>query len=280
MSQDIVISILSYVLAISYVVSIVFYGIAFFSKDTEKTETYSKKSKLLIRGVIILHIIYFIIRSIDYKHAPITSIFELLTLLAFSLTITYIYIELKTKVYQTGFFILLIAGIFQIISTLFIQELKEINPVLRSWLLGVHVSTALIGYSAIMISGIYGFLYLMMYKSIKSNNPSNFYRKLPSLQLLEKLAAYAIKFGFVFLTITILIGAIWLPSAIDNFSYADPKLIVTFMIWVVYALGFTSIKIYRTQSKTTMTLAFLGFVFAFVSMLILNFLFTSFHRFY
>lgn len=280
MSIDLIISLLSYLLAAGYIIGITFYGITFFSKSSGKTDIYGSKSRLIIKLVILLHILYFIIRSVHYKHAPITGVFELLTLLAFSLTITYVYIEIRTKVYQTGFFILLIAGIFQIISTLYIQELKEINPVLRSWLLGVHVSTALIGYSAIMISGIYGFLYLMMYSSIKKNNPSNFYKKLPSLQLLERLAANAIKFGFVFLTTTILIGAIWLPSAIDDFSYSDPKLIVTFMIWVVYGLGYTSIKIYRTQSKTTMTLALLGFVFAFVSILILNFLFTSFHRFY
>src|SRR4030095_1652544 len=280
MSQEVIILLLSYATAIGYIISIIAYGVGFFSKIPEKTIPYQNKAKIIIRIAILLHLCYLVVRSIDYKHAPITSVFEIFTLLAFSLSITYIYIEFKTKVFQTGFFILLITGIFQIISALFIQELKEINPILRSWLLGVHVSTALIGYAAIMISGIYGFLYLMMYRAIKKNNPSNFYKKLPSLQLLERLAVNAIKFGFVFLTITIIIGAIWLPKAIDNFSYSDPKLIVTFLIWLVYAFGFTSIKIYKTQSKTTMTLAFLGFVFAFFSILILNFLLTSFHKFY
>lgn len=280
MVLDVIIVILNYVLAISYILGCIVYGAVFFASEKTKAEKFLGHSKLILKLIIFLHLSYFIIRIIDYKHAPITSVFELLTLLAFSLTITYLYIEYKTGIFQTGFFILLIAGIFQIISTLFIKELSEINPVLRSWLLGVHVSSALIGYSAIIISGIYGFLYLMMYRHIKQNKPSNFYLKLPSLHLLETLAGYAIRFGFIFLTITILIGAIWLPKAIDNFSYTDPKLIMTVLIWIVYALGYTSVRIYKLQSKTTMTLALLGLIFTLFSMTFVNFILKSFHRFY
>jgi ABC-type transport system involved in cytochrome c biogenesis permease subunit len=276
MIPEIVISILNYLLAVSYVVCAYIYGKHFFSKDKND----SKLTSVGLKMLIILQFIYFAARGIDYKHAPITTPFELMTLLAFGITLTYLYIERKTKVTQTGFFILIIAAVFQIVSTIFIKELPEINPVLKSWLLGVHVSTALIGYSAIIISGIYGYLYLKMYKHIKSNKPSSFYKKLPSLHLLEQLAKTSIKFGFVFLTITIVIGAIWLPSAIKDFSYADPKLVATFSVWIIYLLGYISIKIYRTESRTTMKLALLGFVFAVFSILIVNFVFASFHRFY
>jgi ABC-type transport system involved in cytochrome c biogenesis permease subunit len=278
MIPEIVIAILNYLLAISYVVCAFIYGKHFYSKD--KNDTTGKLTTVGLRFLVILQFVYFTARGIDYRHAPITTPFELMTLLAFGIIVTYLYIERKTGVTQTGFFILTIAAVFQIVSTIFIKELAEINPVLKSWLLGVHVSTALVGYSAIIISGIYGYLYLKMYKHIKSNKPSNFYKKLPSLHLLEKLATNSILFGFIFLTITIIIGAIWLPSAIKDFSYADPKLLATFSVWIIYLLGYISIKIYRTESRTTMKLALLGFVFAVFSILIVNFVFESFHRFY
>jgi ABC-type transport system involved in cytochrome c biogenesis permease subunit len=278
MIPEIIITVLNYLLAISYLVCTYIYGKLFYSKY--KIDSTGKLTYISLRFLVVLQFIYFVARGIDYKHAPITTPFELMTLLAFGIIITYLYIERKTGVTQTGFFILIIATLFQIVSTIFIKELAEINPVLKSWLLGVHVSTALVGYSAIIISGIYGFLYLKMYQHIKSNKPSNFYKKLPSLHLLEKLAANSILFGFVFLTITIIIGAIWLPSAIKDYSYADPKLVATFSVWVIYLLGYISIKIYRTESRTTMKLALLGFVFTVFSILIVNFVFQSFHRFY
>jgi ABC-type transport system involved in cytochrome c biogenesis permease subunit len=104
---------------------------------------------------------------LKYGHPPITNIFEILTLLAFSITISYLYIEFRTNVRDTGFFILIIAGILQTISSIFIEELKEINPVLKNWILGFHVTSAMIGYSAITVSGIYGFLYILLYNQIK-----------------------------------------------------------------------------------------------------------------
>ncbi len=278
MIPEYIIGILNYLLAISYVICTVIYGIHFFSRD--KNDPTGKLTSVGLKFLVALQFLYFAARGIDYRHAPITTPFELMTLLAFGIIITYLYIERKTGVTQTGFFILIIATVFQIVSTIFIKEAAEINPVLKSWLLGVHVSTALVGYSAIIISGIYGFLYLKMYKHIKSNKPSAFYRKLPSLHLLEKLATNSIKFGFLFLTVTIVIGSIWLPSAIKDFSYTDPKLVATFLVWITYLMGYISIKLYRTESRTTMKLALLGFVFAICSILVVNFVFQSFHRFY
>jgi ABC-type transport system involved in cytochrome c biogenesis permease subunit len=150
MAMDSFISALNYVLAITYVIGIVAYGAVFFADEKNRIQKFCRYSKATLRLIIFLHLLYFVLRIIDYSHSTVTSIFELLTLLAFSLTITYMYIEFRTGVFQTGFFILLIAGIFQVISTIFIKELKEINPVLKSWLLGAHVSGALIGYSAIL----------------------------------------------------------------------------------------------------------------------------------
>ncbi|KXK54047.1 MAG: cytochrome c assembly protein [Chlorobi bacterium OLB5] len=278
MFSEPIISIINYLLAGIYVLSSLIYGKHFFSKSN--SETTLRILSFILVFVIVLQFLYFLIRGIVYKHAPITTPFEIMTLLAFCITVTYFIIELKTGVTQTGFFIISIAAIFQIVSSIFIEELDKINPVLNSWLLGFHVAFALAGYSAIVISGIYGFLYLKMYNHIKSNKPSNFYKKLPSLFLLEKLAKTSILFGFAFLTFTIIIGIIWLPMAIEEFSYTDPKLITTFAVWIVYLLGYISIKIYRTESRTTMKLALLGLVFAVCSILIVNFLFESFHRFY
>lgn len=273
-------NILNVLLPILYAVIVLFYGISFFKADDSKGKFYERFRRPLLILIILVQFVYFLIRSITVQHAPVTTVFEILTLLAFSLSVTYLYIEVKTKVLDTGFFILLIAGALQIISSLFIKELTEINEVLKNWLLGFHVTCALIGYSAITISGIYGFLYIMLYHSIKKNKLGPVFRRLPSLHLLESLAYNAIIFGFIFLTLTILIGVIWLPRAIKDFSYFDPKLIVTVIIWLLYSIGFVSKKAGNLESRTVMSLAFFGFVFAILSMAVVNIFLTSFHKFY
>lgn len=276
----IIVEILNIILPLLYLTAVVCYGISFFRKNAANSKTACFMKRPLIISIIILQFIYFVLRSVEYQHAPITSSFEIMTLLAFSITITYMYIEMKTGVVDTGFFMLLIAGVLQIVSSIFIEEIKEINPVLKNWLLGFHVSFALIGYSAITIAGIYGFLYLMLYKNLKQNQLGAFYKRLPSLQLMEKLSYNALVFGCIFLAMTLIIGLIWLPRAIKEFSYTDPKLISTIVIWLVYTAVIISKRTGKIHSKTVMTFAFYGFIFAIFSVAIVNIFLTSFHRFY
>jgi len=273
------IEILNNILPVLYGIIIIFYGVAFFSKKEGFLVDISKYRSPFFIIILLVHTFYFGLRIFIYKHAPITTSYEILTLLAFSITLNYLFIEVKTNVRETGFFILIIAGIVQFISTLFIQELHDINPVLKNYLLGFHVAFILIGYSAITISGIYGFLYILLYRAIKGNKFGQFYKRLPSLHLLEELTYSALKFGFLFLTLTILIGLIWLPHSVDNFSYSDPKLLATFIVWTLYAIGFIGKTLGNFQSKTLMKMAFAGFIYTMLSVAFVNIFLSSFHKF-
>ena len=97
----------------------------------------------------------------------------------------------------TGPFIIILSFIFQLISSLFIQDLSEVKDVLRSNLLGVHVISALLGYSGFTISAVYGFLYLVLYKDIKLNKFGLIFNRLPNLEVLERLSLYSAVIGFV-----------------------------------------------------------------------------------
>jgi ABC-type transport system involved in cytochrome c biogenesis permease subunit len=272
------IEILNFALPLLYIAIIAVYGVNFFRK-TEINDMISGIRRPLLLLIILLQVIYFVLRSIEFSHAPITNPYEILTLLAFSISISYFYIEIRTGVKETGFFILLIAGILQIISSLYIIELKDINPILRNWFLGFHVAFVLIGYSAITISGIYGTLYIILFNDIKASRFGAMYKRLPSLDLLEKMSSNAVKFGFIALTLTILVGVIWLPHSVPDFSYADPKLITTFVIWIIYGIGFASNRVKRFQSKTLMTMAFAGFIVTMFSIALVNIFLSSFHKF-
>jgi ABC-type transport system involved in cytochrome c biogenesis permease subunit len=274
-----IIQILNNILPVLYGIIILLYGFSFFSKRENSVTDLAAFKRPILMIILVIQVAYFAFRIIIYHHAPITTSYEILTLLAFSITLNYFFIEIKTNVRDTGFFILLIAGIVQLISTIFIQELLDINPVLKNYLLGFHVAFILIGYSAITISGIYGFLYMLLYRAIKENKFGPFYKRLPSLHLLEDLTYSALTFGFIFLSLTIMIGLIWLPHSIDSFSYSDPKLVATYIVWILYAIGFVSKIVGNFQSKTLMKMAFAGFVYTMLSVAFVNIFLSSFHKF-
>ena len=252
------------------------YAKAFFKDSAAAKRT---KTPLLL-ATLAVHLSYLLLRSAFFNHPPITTIFEIMSIIAFSIGAAYAVIEFQTKVKNTGYFILILAFIFQTISSFFIENLSEVKPVLRSSLLGIHVSSALLGYAAIAISAVYGFLYLMLYHHIKSSRFGVIYTKLPNLETLEKMSILSIIFGFSFLTVAIAVGLIWLPRAFDHFSYFDPKLIGTVFIWAIYGAGLGAKKTIGWQGRKIMILSIIAFAVSFFSLTIINVYFSAFHKFY
>lgn len=263
-------------LPVLYASTIWTYARAFFS-GVKRAE--SLRMPMLV-SLVIVHTAYILTRTIEYSHPPITSMFEILSLIAYTITLVYGYIELKTKNRSTGYFILMLPFFFQLTSSVFVKELAVIPPILRSNLLGFHVSSALLGYAAITISAAYGFLYLMLYHDIKSKQFGVIYQRLPNLEALERMSFTATIFGFVLLTIAIVVGFIWLPSAIGTIPLTDPKLFGTLAIWFIYALGLSAKQLIGWQGRRIMVLSVLGFAFALFSITVINIFFTGFHKFY
>jgi len=236
--------------------------------------------RLIIFLTLMFHLIYLIIRTFVFNHPPITNVFEIFTVLAFSIGFSYFILELATDIRGTGPFIIIIAFIFQLISTIFIKDLTEVKEILRSNLLGVHVLSALIGYAGITIAAVYGFLYLSLYKDIKENKYGLIFQRLPNLEILEKLSFYSALIGFIGLTVAIIIGIIWLPVAFPDFSYYDPKLISTFIVWLMYGIGIFLKWNGSWGGRKVITLSIAGFIVAMISVISINFIARSFHAFH
>ena len=251
--------------------------VANFFSDTKRLEN-GKRIFLFI--TLILHAIYLINRLITFAHPPITNVFEIMTVLAFCIAFSYFILELVTDIRGTGLFIIIISFAFQIVSSMFIKDTFEVKEVLKNNLLGSHVFSALLGYSGIAISAVYGFLYLLLYRELKSSTFGLIFQRLPNLEILEKLSFYSAVIGFAMLTIAIGIGGIWLPRAFQHFSYADPKLIATAIVWLLYGLGIFFKLSGRLQGKKIMVLSIIGFLISVFSTIVTNFLAKSFHSFY
>ncbi len=264
------------VIPLMYAVAVALYGFSFFGNApfVERTKPW------VLLAVLFAHLLYLLLRTIEFDHPPVTTIFEIMSILAMCLTIGYAYIEFRTKARNTGFFILLLALIFQTVSSLFIKDLAEVPQILRSRLLGFHVSTALLGYAAFSLSAVYGLLYLMLYHEIKSTRFGLIYKRLPNLETLEKMSTKAETFGFLMLSIAIAVGFLWLPRAFENFSYWDPKLIGTMIIWCLYAIGLVAKKRLGWQGRKSMIVSIVGFGFVFLSMTVVNMYMSSFHSFH
>lgn len=240
----------------------------------------ANSKRIFLFVTLLIHIFYLLSWTIEFDHPPITNVFEIFSVLAFSLSCAYFLLELFTDIRGTGLFIIILSFLFQLISSIFIPDSPEVKEVLRNRLLGLHVISALLGYSGITISAVYGLLYWMLYKEIKLNKFGLIFKRLPSLEILEDLSYYSAVIGFILLTIAIIIGIIWLPSAFPNFTYFDPKLVGTGLIWIIYGAGIISRLLGKLPGKKVIVFSIIGFIIAISSTIFTNFLAKSFHSFY
>lgn len=267
---------LNFLLPLLYIFTFIIYSYDF-GKGNNK---YANSKRLFLFITLLVHLCYLLLRTIKFEHPPITNVFEIFTVIAFAISFSYFILELLTDIRGTGPFIIIFSILFQIISSVLIPDEFVVKEVLKNNLLGFHVFTALVGYSAITISAVYGFLYLMLYKEIKTNRFGLIYERMPNLEILELLSFYSSIIGFIMLTITIIIGVIWLPQAFPKFSFGDPKLIGTALVWILYGIGISSKVLGKWQGKKVVTFSIVGFLIAILSTMVTNFISQSFHSFY
>jgi ABC-type transport system involved in cytochrome c biogenesis permease subunit len=248
-----------------------------FTKDVKGL---NNTKRIFLFVTLVLHVFYLFARTVEFNHPPITNKFEIFTVLAFSIMCSYFLLELLTDIRNTGMFIIIFAFFFQLFSSMFIEDLIEVQEVLRNRLLGIHVISAMLGYSGFTISTVYGLLYLMLYKSIKISKFGLMFNRLPSLETLEKLSFNSLIIGFILLTIAIIIGIIWLPSAFPNFSYLDPKLVVTGVVWIIYGLVIAAKYSGFWYGRKLIIFSQIGFAVAILSVIATIVFKDSFHSFY
>lgn len=267
--------ILNFILPLFYIISLLFYCFDFIRVDSPVKNS----KRLFLLATLLVHLIYILLRNFEFGHFLYTNKFELFSLLSFSISLSYFFLELLTDIRGTGVFIIVFSLIFQTISSFFIQDIYIVKEVLQNPLLGFHVTAAIIGHSSVTISAVYGILFLILYYKLKTHRYGIFFQRLPNLEVLESLSFKSILIGYCFFTISIFIGTILLPKSFPNFNFFDPKLIATFIIWILYTIGITLKLIFKLYGKKVILFALAGFIFVLISMITTLTYSKSFHNF-
>jgi cytochrome c-type biogenesis protein CcsB len=116
-------------------------------------------------------------------------------------------------------------------------------PALRSYWITIHVTTVSIGTGIFMVSFVATVLYLIRRRwelaTEAGRTPTRFPvtlgSRLPTTDVLDRMAYRSVAFGFPIYTFAIITGAIWAEAAWGRYWGWDPKETWAFITWVVYA---------------------------------------------
>ena len=269
------IDLLKILLPVGYVIVTALYTWRFFS-DSRRFGTGLIIALVLTLG---LHIFYLYSRITLLQHFPTTSPAELLSLIALAMGIIYLWIEFRLNVQTTGVFVLSVITVFQVLSSAFITSGRLPDPLLSSPLFSLHTSAAILGYSAIAISALYATLYLLLFYDIKGSKFSIVYSRLPALEVLDSMHIKAATAGFSFLTFTIILGIVWLKLTFDQVLLLDWKIVTAFITWGIFGVVLASYRLFRWSGKRLAYFSLSGFMTIVISLTVVNYFLTSFHRF-
>jgi ABC-type transport system involved in cytochrome c biogenesis permease subunit len=172
---------------------------------------------------------------IEQGRFPIYSLFEVSHLLAWMLMTVYIALEFTRDNQAAGSFL---TPVIAAVLTLSLALPKSgVEPHLGEQptkLIVWHVGVTLLGYGFFIGSFVAGALYLIQDRNLRRKYFGPIYYMLPSLESLDIWAGRMVYIGFPLLTLGVATGLSFAHITWSTFWQADPKVIFTVFVWMVY----------------------------------------------
>ena len=198
-------------------------------------ETAGKICQCTVVAGFTVHCIFTVSRYLEAGYTPITNLHESLSFFSLAIVGLYIAFERRYRAIILGSFVLPVALLMMIASSVFPTSILPLAPALKSRWLVVHTTVAFFGYAAFTVAFCAGIMYLIQEHFLKSKKLGALYRKLPSLDTLDDINYRCLTIGFPLLTLAIISGAIWAETAWGAYWSWDPKETWSLITWFVYA---------------------------------------------
>jgi cytochrome c-type biogenesis protein CcsB len=217
--------------------------------------------------------------QMGYGHAPFSNMYESLVFFSWTVAILYIFVELKYKESIIGVFVsplIFLAIAYASFDPSISNKISPLIPALKSNWLIAHVITCFLGYAGFAVAFGFSIMYF-----IKPQHPESgsIFAKLPSWELIDELTYQMVVFGFLFLTIGIITGAVWANSAWGTYWSWDPKETWSLITWFVYAI-FMHLRMMKGWSgKNLAWISIIGFIAVLFTYFGVNYLLSGLHSY-
>ncbi len=217
--------------------------------------------------------------KLGYGHAPLSNLYESLVFFSWVTILVYLIIEWKIKQRVIGAFATPFASLamaYASFSPRVEDTIQPLIPALQSNWLIAHVITCFLGYASFAVACGLGIMYLIKPQSKPS---AGLMAMLPEHRVLDDLMHQTIIFGFLWLTIGIVTGAVWANQAWGTYWSWDPKETWSLITWFVYATALHARFIRGWKGKKIAILSIVGFVSVMFTYFGVNFLLSGLHSY-
>ena len=227
-------------------------------------------------------------QTMDVGHVPFANASAFTNTFVLLLALSYLYVEMTTDERAMGIFILPMLAALQSIPAIKPGH-EERAALLTGPLFNLHVSSLLFAYASFALACVIGITYVLLFKEIKAKHLGFFYARLPSLQVLDRMNQGAIVIGWIFLTLGLIVGAIWAAQArggysaldprVQAMSLLDPKIFVALVCWLVYSFELFAARRIGWGGRRAAYLSAVGFLIVLFNFVPISYFFSKSHDF-
>jgi cytochrome c-type biogenesis protein CcsB len=207
---------------------------------SQRTEMFDRLALVLIAFAAMVHLAALVTRGLaaDPARVPWGNMYE------FTLTATFVVVALYLLMHRrfaldwmAPVITLFVLTVLMVDVLVLYEPVTPLRDALQSPWLVIHVVAAILATGAFTMGGMVSALYLVKERALaRGRGQTGYLARVPSLAGLDRLAYRWHAFAFPVWTFAVLIsGPIWAHQAWSSYWNWDPKEVVAFITWVVYA---------------------------------------------
>ena len=238
--------------------------LAFFFNQREGVQ---RLGRMLIGLGVLAHLFYTIDLGITLGGLPVQNLSQSLSIAALSFGSMFLYFQYRSNLKVLGVFASVLLTLTVLAAMVVPQSGPPPETALKGFWFHAHILMIFTGEAALVLACGAGILYLLQEKGIKAKTPGFFFKRLPSLDLLDTTIYVCLNTGFALMTAGLITGFIYARFVWGRFWSWDPKEVFSIGTWFVYAtlLHFRFHSGWRGRKSAIMTIiGFLIIIFTFL----------------
>lgn len=247
---------LTVLLPSGYLVVALLYAMAF---GGDAAPGFSRLRTPMLRVLSALHVGLFILHGRAVGGFPNFDAWLSVSAVALAVVVLFVVVTLRRGQPTVGALVLLVAGLLQMLASMFgaMEIVASDGP--SSATSAVHALTAALASAAVVLSGLYGLLYLILLRQMKRQTFGALFRGLPDLEQLAIMTRRAALAGFLGLALGVNVGiGMAHAQGTAGFKYTDPTVLLTMALWMHFGLIAFSRRIPGITAQRASVAAFGG----------------------
>lgn len=185
-----------------------------------------------------LNIVAIVFRGLSASRWPLANLYEYSIFLCAAVAVSWLIAVRKYPIRRLSLFVLIpIVILFFVAAAFMYNDSAPVVPALQSYWITIHVTVIVAASGILLFASLVSLLHVIAVKgeNAKSSAIAWIVDRLPSAEVLDRVAYRTTIIGFPLFTVGVICGAIWAEAAWGRFWGWDPKETVSFISWVLYA---------------------------------------------